>query len=100
MALPTEQQVARVEVCYHELKCWPDSFQALRRGTKTAEFRRDDRDFRLGDLLILREWRPDESGGGDYTGEAIFGLYISHIEKGFGIPEGFAMLTVKRLRRR
>jgi len=42
----------------HELKCWPVYFEAIREGTKTFEIRKDDRNYRHGDTLILREWNP------------------------------------------
>lgn len=42
----------------HDLKIWPQFFDALASGTKTFEVRKNDRDFRAGDLLRLREWDP------------------------------------------
>lgn len=42
----------------HELKCWPKFFEAIRDGSKTFEIRKDDRDYRVGDMLVLREWNP------------------------------------------
>ena len=97
MALSTEQQAVKITFRYHELKCWPASFEALRSAQKKADFRRDDRGFEEGDLLIMQEWVPVLLGSeiGDYTG-AILALRISHVERGFGIPEGFAMLSVER----
>jgi hypothetical protein len=45
-------------VAEHVLKTWPGPFEALARGAKAFEFRRDDRSppFALGDHLELREW--------------------------------------------
>lgn len=42
----------------HRLKAWPEFYTALAAGTKTFEFRPNDRDFKVGDLLLLQEWRP------------------------------------------
>lgn len=99
MALPLDQQDVKLTFRYHELKCWPASFEALRSAQKKADFRRDDRGFEEGDLLIMHEWVPvpreELVAIRGYTG-AILALRISHVERGFGIPEGFAMLSVER----
>lgn len=42
----------------HDLKTWPVYFNAIWKGLKTFEVRLNDRRFRYGDLLILREWDP------------------------------------------
>jgi Domain of unknown function (DUF3850) len=46
------------EILVHELKTWPEFFKSVASGDKSFEIRRDDRDFRVGDLLLLREWDP------------------------------------------
>jgi hypothetical protein len=52
----------------HHLKTWPSYFQAIDRGEKTFEVRRNDRDYQPGDTLILQEWDP-RKGEGVYTGQ-------------------------------
>jgi len=42
----------------HDLKVWPEFFGPIERGEKLFELRRDDRDFKVGDWLKLREWKP------------------------------------------
>ena len=42
----------------HELKILPEFFKEVRSGNKTAELRIDDRDFTVGDVMVLREWLP------------------------------------------
>jgi hypothetical protein len=49
---------AEAERTTHELKTWPDYFCALLDGSKTFEYRRNDREFKVGDVLRLREWEP------------------------------------------
>jgi hypothetical protein len=39
----------------HELKCWPEFFKPIQSGEKTFELRRNDRNFHLNDILILKE---------------------------------------------
>lgn len=46
----------------HCLKTWPEQFQAVVEGRKTAEMREDDRGYQVGDELLLREWLPPGPG--------------------------------------
>ena len=51
----------------HELKCWPEYFQAVLDGVKMFEIRKNDRDFKVGDWLHLQEWCPKTQA---YTGRS------------------------------
>lgn len=42
----------------HDLKIWPVHFMELSEGKRTYDVRKDDRVYRVGDLLRLREWDP------------------------------------------
>jgi len=76
----------------HELKTWPDPFNAVVRGIKTAEFRKDDRGFHVGDYLGLREWHPEKG----YSGRC-YTVEVSDLttDSRFGIPEGYCMLSIR-----
>lgn len=52
----------------HELKIMPEYFQAVWNGTKTFEVRRNDRNFKVGDMLVLLEWDTEKN---EWTGSGI-----------------------------
>ncbi|MDM3425152.1 DUF3850 domain-containing protein [Citrobacter sp. Cb026] len=56
----------------HSLKIGPLFFNAVANGEKRAEVRINDRDFKCGDFLILREW------AGEYTGRKLT-VKVTHI---------------------
>lgn len=58
----------------HELKTWPQSYVEVLAGRKVHEIRRFDRPYKAGDVLKLREWRPDRVGSMvlGYTGRVLF----------------------------
>ena len=78
----------------HSLKTWPDLFQSTMLGLKTFEVRKNDRDFRPGETLILHEYDPDKK---EYTGrEAAF--KISYLLQGqFGLPDDLCVMSIIRI---
>lgn len=42
----------------HTLRTWPDAFYAVLDGSKNFEHRKNDRQFRQGDKVILHAWDP------------------------------------------
>lgn len=74
----------------HELKTWPHYFTEVLTGRKTFECRKNDRNFAVGDLLILREYAPENDA---HTGREIrvivkYAMY----GKAFGIEEGYCVM--------
>lgn len=80
----------------HELKTWPSFFAGLRDGTKTFELRKNDRAFDVGDLLVLREWKPV---GECYTGELELrrvSCMLTSTQFG-GLQPGFVIMGIQRV---
>lgn len=80
----------------HELKCWPEPFESIRRGAKRHEIRHDDRGFEVDDFLWLREWNPVQQV---YTGRefTVRVTYIVHGGHGAGlerVPEDIAVMSI------
>lgn len=76
----------------HDLKCWPEPFEQSLAGLKPYEIRVDDRDYRVGDSLLLREWRPEP---GEYTGRSHRLLVTSKTAGGtWGLPADLCVLGV------
>lgn len=48
----------RVNSMRHELKTWPLYFEAVANGSKTFEIRKNDRDFKADDVLVMCEYEP------------------------------------------
>lgn len=76
----------------HHLKTWPEYFKAILRGKKKFEVRKDDRNFKVGDLLYLEEWEPKI---GRYT-DRDFVVKVTYKLKGgsFGIEKGYCVLGI------
>lgn len=77
----------------HVIKIWPRFFDQVDNGVKPFEVRRNDRDYKGGDVLILQEWDP---GTGEYTGRSFRGevLKVWNLDD-IGIP-GFVAFTLRR----
>jgi len=72
----------------HELKILPEHFLPVLDGLKLAELRKADRDYQVGDKLILMEWN------GEYTGDACTRL-ITHVADVSAYLPGYALLSMK-----
>lgn len=78
----------------HNLKCWPGPFQSLEDGRKTFEFRRNDRGYSAGDTLVLEEWDNNRAA---YTGRVSRWTVPYILHAGFGLPDGYCIMSVKRV---
>ena len=76
----------------HELKTWRGYYAQVLYGFKTFEVRKNDRDFKEGDWLKLREWDNQLEV---YTGKFLHRRigYILHGGQ-FGIEKGYVVMQL------
>lgn len=75
----------------HELKIWPEYFEEIRLETKKFEIRKDDRAFRTGDILYLREYLPHTR---QYTGREIKARVDYILREYVGLTEGYVAMSI------
>lgn len=78
----------------HLLKTWPEFFEALVSGAKQFEIRKDDRGYRVGDVLRLREWNPLTQ---EWTGREVKRC-VSYIYSGAWAAPGFVVMSFAAVR--
>lgn len=83
----------------HELKTDPEVFEETNAGRKVFEIRYDDRNYQVGDELILKETRypGEEMKQGkplEYTGR-VCAVRVSYILRGpcYGLKEGWVIMS-------
>lgn len=80
---------------FHFLKIWPEHYQDVITGMKRAELRKNDRDYSVGDSLILKEYQPKT---GKFTGLEVH-VVVTHITDVNEWLPGYVMLSVELLAR-
>lgn len=74
----------------HELKTWPEFFESVSSGRKPFEVRKNDRDFKVGDVLILKEWDPEKEL---YSGRVLYKTVTYLLPGGsFGIDPDYCVM--------
>lgn len=77
----------------HELKVYKEYFDVVELGLKTFEVRKDDRNYQVGDTLILNEY--DEKTG--YSGRKICVIVTYALRNPKYCKENFVILGFKKL---
>lgn len=75
----------------HELKIWPDYYWEVFLGHKTFEIRKNDRDFKTGDMVILKEWNPITKL---YTGNKLARKIIYILKDVEGLEKDFILMSI------
>lgn len=78
----------------HELKIYPTYFEDVISGKKKFEIRKNDRKFRVGDILILKEWDNIKYSGREARAEVIYLID----DKFVGIQPGYVVMGIRLIR--
>lgn len=74
---------------FHELKILPEHFEPVLAGVKLAELRMNDRNFKVDDILCLREYE-----NGEYTGRKVY-RHIIHVADVSAYLPGYVLLSME-----
>jgi len=80
----------------HVLKVDPGYYDAIVNGLKTFEIRKNDRGYRVGDLLRLKEYDPGTEKYTNRTVRMIVQYIIGHEDFPEGIPEGYVVMAIRK----
>lgn len=79
----------------HELKCHPKYFQRLATGQKNFEIRENDRNYQVGDRLIIKEYDP-QIGWPDHGAYDVLVFDVTYIET-YALVQGFVALGLRQV---
>ena len=76
----------------HKLKLNAKYYEDSERGIKTFEIRKNDRDYKIGDVLELREYIEDIRGLGCYTGNVHWKIITYILDDDLYLAPGYVCL--------
>lgn len=77
----------------HDIKILPQYYEDVISGKKSFEIRKNDRDYKVGDVFVLREWDSDHG----YTGRS-YANVIKYVLKDcpeYGLQDGYCIFGWK-----
>lgn len=79
----------------HELKTWTEYYDRIVSGEKKFEIRKNDRDFQVGDTLLLQEYFPNLK---QYS-ENVMKVKVTYILHGpaFGIEKDYCVMSIQHI---
>ena len=78
----------------HELKTCKQFFDAIARCDKTFEIRYNDRDYRVGDKLVLRAVTDDDTRT-YIEGVEPINAEVTYVLKDWGLQKGYVILALR-----
>jgi len=80
----------------HHLKTTQPHFEDIWDGIKKFELRRNDRKFKVNDILVLREWDENKNV---YIGHRIKARIIYILDDFIGLQPGYCIIGIRNVQR-
>lgn len=74
-------------------KIFPEFYEAISKGIKSFEIRKDEDDFQKGDIIVLKEWNNGHYTGRPYIYKRI--TYVLRDAKEYGLKKGYCILSLE-----
>lgn len=76
----------------HHLKTWTEYFEDILNGKKNFELRKNDRNYQVGDILVLEEYVAEKD---EYTGRSV-SMIVDYILEGgsMGLEKGYVIMAI------
>lgn len=83
----------------HTLKSWPKFFQPLLEAVKQFEVRNNDRNYAVGDILIIKEWdnRSEMFTGREVIRRVTYILHLGSVPFAGLMHSGYVVLGLEKL---
>lgn len=81
----------------HKLKIWPEYFGPVISGEKTFEVRKNDRDFKIGDTLVLEEYVVDYIWERSYYTGRTVKVEVTYILDGPLAVKDLCIMSIKKV---
>jgi ASC-1-like (ASCH) protein len=76
----------------HSLKIDPEFYDLLKTGKKTSELRKNDRNYKTGDTLVLHAYEKEIG----YLDSIVLRFSVTHVLENFdGLKPGYCILSIK-----
>lgn len=79
----------------HKLKTHPKEYTAIAEGIKTFEYRLNDRNYSIGDVLLLEEWNPITQ---EYTRRKLYREVTYILADKFSVPENYVIMSIAKIK--
>ncbi len=86
-----------VEASVHLLKTLPENFNKVATGVMSFQLRKNDRDYKLNDILVLQEYVGSVHDEDQYTGRQFVCRVNCILTEDDGLQQNYVLLNISKI---